>query len=301
RLTLQGSLAGDTSWTKEIQGPPVSPGSRALETTLPLGALFGREAAADCEMEMAAGPSGDAAGQFQEQIEALGLRHKIPTSRTSLVAVADEPSVDPRKSRRRRRLPVEFPAAVSAEGTGYAVEWLFSGGVEASHDMVREPAPFMVEPCIYPGPGKTKKLSPLESVEPPMTDRDAPHRTSRPLNLKDPSATVLQARMIRVRGDLLVVELEAPVDGFLLPAPPATVQAAGEGFEAEAAVDEALSTRPGPHEKGLTLRLALRLEAAKNWPSGELSLCWEMNPPDQRLLAMDMPETSSVVLKVVIR
>ena len=45
-------------------------------------------------------------------------RHRIASRMTSLVAIAEEPSVDPTLARRRQRIPVELPAGVSAEGTG---------------------------------------------------------------------------------------------------------------------------------------------------------------------------------------
>jgi Ca-activated chloride channel family protein len=90
------------------------PASASRETPFPLGALFGREAVADLEIRLAAEPDTGIEGE----IEQLGLRHRIATRRTSLIAVAEEASVDPLAPRRVEVLPVEVPQGLSAEGLG---------------------------------------------------------------------------------------------------------------------------------------------------------------------------------------
>src|SRR5262252_7902315 len=51
-------------------------------------------------------------------IEACGMRHRIVSCRTSLVAIAEHVTADPNAPRRRERLAVEMPDGVSVEGTG---------------------------------------------------------------------------------------------------------------------------------------------------------------------------------------
>jgi hypothetical protein len=80
-----------------------------------VGALFGREAIADLELTLAAAGSEQ---RVEAQIEALGMRHRIACRRTSLVAIAEEPGVDPKAGKRTERIAVEIPAGVSAEGSG---------------------------------------------------------------------------------------------------------------------------------------------------------------------------------------
>jgi hypothetical protein len=72
----------------------------------------------------------------------------------------------------------------------------------------------------------------------------------------------VEGRVVRREPGLVVVELEVPDRGLIVPG--------GDGFFAvelddgtivRAELDEARSTKPGPHEPGLTVRLALRLKA----------------------------------------
>ena len=127
-VEVRGREAGtEDAWIWRIELPPVERGAREMPagaeseltvraTPLPLGALYGRERVADLELEASA--VDDASREIDERIESAGLRHRIVTRRTSLVAIAEEPSVDPKLPRRRERLPVEVPSGVSAEGSG---------------------------------------------------------------------------------------------------------------------------------------------------------------------------------------
>ena len=91
-------------------------------TAIPAGALHGRERIEDLEMRLAAAGSGSSEVRgLEDEIEAAGLRHRIVSRRTSMVAISEEPTVDPQAPRRRVRLAVELPEEVSAEGTGYGV------------------------------------------------------------------------------------------------------------------------------------------------------------------------------------
>jgi Ca-activated chloride channel family protein len=121
-LEVSGQLAGSKSvwaWRVEVPAAGAAAGETgpAIATTpLPVGALYGREAIADLEAEAG---SGDADVQEVDgRIEALGLRHRITSRRTSLVAICEEPATDPNAPRRREKLVVELPAGISAEGVG---------------------------------------------------------------------------------------------------------------------------------------------------------------------------------------
>ena len=115
-VLVTGRLAGSAEEWKaklDVPAPGAQGGPRA--TSLPIGALHGREVIADLEVELSTGR--DAAGA-DRRIEKCAMRHRIVSRRTSLVAIAEEPSVDPKQPRRRERLAVELPAGVSAEGAG---------------------------------------------------------------------------------------------------------------------------------------------------------------------------------------
>jgi hypothetical protein len=107
-LEVSGDLAGDGGkWLHRITVP-----ARAKATLegspLPLGALFGRQRIAELERR----------GKGERSIERLGLRHQIASSRTSLIAISEEPTVNPKRPTRVERLAVEVPYGVSAEGAG---------------------------------------------------------------------------------------------------------------------------------------------------------------------------------------
>lgn len=117
-LEVHGQLAGSADrWVWRIGVPEAHEASAdAPETPLPIGALFGREVIADLELTLAA--TEDNSDAIDGQIEALGMRHRIASRRTSLVAIAEEPGVDVNAPRRRERIAVELPAGVSAVGSG---------------------------------------------------------------------------------------------------------------------------------------------------------------------------------------
>ena len=127
---LKGSLAGaDAPWSHAVHVPPAATPNGLALTTLPLGALYGRERVARLELDRAGSGYGRHVPDHQERISAFdaaiertAMRHRIVSRRTSLVAIAEEPSVDPRAPRRRERLAVEVPAGVSAEGVGFGFE-----------------------------------------------------------------------------------------------------------------------------------------------------------------------------------
>lgn len=125
-IEISGRLAGSPSpWTWKAELPPEQVNAMPADS-MPLGALHGRELVADLEQALEVH---DDRASTLAAIERCALRHRIASVRTSLVAIADEPSVDPLQPRRRERLPVELPAGVSSEGVG-----LFMGGTRPSVD-----------------------------------------------------------------------------------------------------------------------------------------------------------------------
>jgi hypothetical protein len=215
------------------------------------------------------------------RIEALGLRHRIASRRTSLVAISEEPAVDPKQPRRRRRLPVELPAGVSAEGVGLAaaiprVASLAKGLFGA--------APIEAQAACISSDGAIRALLEL-APRPPRRKVEQPRPARATADQEIPVATV--GCVLRTDGDLIVVEFESPEDGFFLPVG-RTVRAIPRRIEAgslagpevlgtvECRMDEALSTRVGPHGKALLLRLALRTRDASHWPEARpMTLEWD--------------------------
>lgn len=120
-IALRGALPGSHQpWIANIEMPDASGVEAKARTPLPIGAFHGRALIGQLEIELDCDREHERP-QLEAAIEALGMRHKIASRRTSLVAIADDPSVDPRAPRRRERLAVEVPAGVSAAGAG--LEW----------------------------------------------------------------------------------------------------------------------------------------------------------------------------------
>ena len=128
---VTGTLAGSASpWrhkhTVQAADAAQSDDEPSIDSsTLPLGALYGREIVARLELTRAGlgyhvyRPHDETtSARLDHEIEHAAMRHRIVSRRTSLVAIAEEPSVDPRAPRRRERLAVEVPAGVSAAGVG---------------------------------------------------------------------------------------------------------------------------------------------------------------------------------------
>lgn len=218
--------------------------AEARTTTIPLGALYGREAIADVELRVAADP--DASTQAEGEIERLGLRHRIACRMTSLVAVAETPSVDPRAPRRRERLAVEIPAGLSAEACGIA----------ASPTMT---VSFLRAATTLGSPDKAVERSRAVESRPPDED----DFFCRLEEVGPPADLRIAARLLRVEGDMLTIEFEVPSRGVAIP---------GDGSLLEVLIHDRLgrrtiavrivgdaSTAPGHYPGGVTVRLCVRL------------------------------------------
>ncbi len=239
-------------------------GAAATADALPAGALFGREAIEDCEMRLAASRDVETM-LITRRIEELGLRHRIPSRRTSLVAIAEEPSVDPTAPRQRERLAVEMPADVSATGVAYfGSNVMRCATLEADEALPR--AMRMSAPRSAPGwLGKVKKL--LGADEPStwrLEDEIVPGD--------------LQGRFVTADRDSLVLEFEAPEDGFVVPSGPVAILLAGHTV-ASGTIDATKSTRAGTIARGLTVRLAINVSAGRKlWSEWSRRLATEYPP-----------------------
>jgi Ca-activated chloride channel family protein len=242
-LEVVGRLAGnDEPWVWRTT--VAAAGAEGLiRSHLPIGALHGREAIADLELQSAVQSGID----FDARIEARGMRHRIVSRRTSLVAIAEEPSVDPKAPRRRERLAVELPAGVSAEGAG-----LIGGPMMAMPGALHRMGMIGSEKMVGMAPRAFSKslLSKLASKS-----KDS---------ARSEYISIL-ATVIRAEPDLIVVEFETPFEGFELPHRRVEVREAGnQAHAAEVVSDQSSPT--GPHARGLMVRLALRLDGLKPWP-----------------------------------
>jgi Ca-activated chloride channel homolog len=224
-LEIEGRLAGTTErWAWRLTIPPIAARGVSI-STLPLGALYGRESIADIDM---------AGKRSRVGVLGVAMRHRIASSVTSLVAISDEPTVDPNAPRRRVALPVEVPAFVSAEGAG----------LESRHRM----------PMGIPGPALMRSASAshddvaFKYLRKGTFSRRAESPASRLVRIA--------AHVLAVEGGVLVVEFETPSDGFTWPEGTVEVQQ-GNHSVGKGKIDAQRSSPQGGHAMGLILRLTL--------------------------------------------
>lgn len=282
-LEIRGDLAGQPqAWVHTLQVPETGqPADKSFPvTTLPVGALFGREAIEDAELKLAAAQKGVEVSSLEARIESLGLKHGIASRRTSLIAISEDPAVDPRDPRRRERLAVELPAEISAEGVGFA-------------------APAGIVSCMTAAPRMARMIHPFIG-ENRMMDTDAAYHVEEGVPLEDsaeyePSGRgeydaayyhwqgvrtsgvleIFGARLLAVDGEWVVFEFEVPVAGFVLPSDGATVSVSfSDGVICDALVDGQESSPRGPYDPGLTVRMALRLSEPCNLNNQEAQITW---------------------------
>ena len=253
-LQISGTESS-SRWTRVVEIPPLraADGRSLAATPIPIGALFAREAIEDAENDLTA--SGDDA--IRERIESLGLRHGISSSMTSLIAISEDMTVDPRDPRRRERLPVEVPAGVSAEGAGL-MRAAPVGLLALSSDMeenltLSEPRSSMRTWGAF----ATRMLHKLPAPPPP-----------RPIAIERP-------RILKLEGQILVLEFEVPGNGFMLPDGSTDIEVEfAEGQRSRARVMVRESGKPGPQKAGLIVRLALRLQDHQCWHHASAWIRW---------------------------
>jgi Ca-activated chloride channel family protein len=283
-LEVRGRQPGNRGvWAQKIeiasaegQGPTPA-GKKSLNTTtLPLGALFGREAIEDVELQLAAAARGEEAGAFDQRIEALGLRHGIASRKTSLVAVSEDPTVDPKDPRRRQRLAVELPAEVSAEGAGLVMSAL-AIAAPAAPRMAR----FLQMPHICQDFLSSLRLGERDGEEESKYEADyfQAHEAEELAGPMEAGGAyrieIVGARVLQLDDHSLILEFEVPEDGFNLPYDGMTVQVRfDDGTVCDAQVLGRESSPYGPHEAGLTVRLGLTLADPYNWHHGEAHISW---------------------------
>ncbi len=253
-LVVGGRLAGK----RETWGWRMEVGSEATtKSPLPLGALYGRERIAD--FESAVVKSGE---ELEEMIERIALRHRIVSRRTSLVAMAEEPSVDPRAPRRRERLAVELPYGVSAETVGL-------GG----------------------SPGAIRFRS-MGTQHVSLDDLDMTFREA-----AAPFTAIESLNVVWLDAATVVIEFTSPHDGFVLP----TADVAFERpFEKSTrlTVDGKNSSPNGPHPAGVIIRLALRVDGDLSWSAGDdSSVSWTVNVKSKQLFGRASQTAYSIVLR----
>ncbi len=292
-VEVSGRQAGTTeAWIWRILMPATHAGTPAEEgasarisaiaaTTLPLGALYGREAIADLELRAAA-PLRDGE-DLNARIEQAGLRHRITSHMTSLVAVAEEPSVDSKLPRRRERLPVEMPAGVSAEGsgliTGSSMRFLTGTAHLMGERMILMTKPAMRLPGLTRGilgemlPGG-RLLREVDAESLARARRFIASRAWTPPS----EVRIAEGRMLRVAPDGLTIEFETPFDGFVIPDGEVNVWLDGASWLV-ARVVPAESMPRGPHSAGLVVRLALAIDGHPDWISARsVELRWLSRP-----------------------
>ena len=275
-LVVEGVPAGRPGvWQRVVELPPAdragSTWLRPTTTALPVGAIHGREVIADLELEEAAGAERRATDRG---IEAAGLRHRIVSRRTSLVAVSRTPTVDPRDPTRRETLVVELPAGVSAEGLGLLdMRWggPAAGAAPMTHASVAwEGMASFAEPegddmAMYslapPAPTSRKRSAP---PSPPKLreSRDSLGEAS-PLRPEGGSIEV-EAEVVIHTVDRVVFEFQVPRDGLLLPRGVVTVRLP-DGRLLTGVVEPGEGTQAGPHPAGVRVRLALKAAGGQDW------------------------------------
>ncbi len=285
QLEIRAKEAGKPgTWVRSLeiagQGGPNSnvDGESLITTSLPLGALFGREAIDDLELQLSIAGGNAERDEIKARIENLGLRHGIVSRMTSLVAISEEASVDPRLPRRREQLAVELPAEVSAEGVGLLPSFM-PGAPEAMpcalFSMVDRLSVDAEEESLAAGPDYMAReftLTRSPRVKRSLLDRVGIFTRRVPGSRLE----IPHSRILRIEGPILSVEFEVPVDGFLLPQSNRKIHVRfDDGTEVTARVLDSQSSPPGPHREGLTVRLTLKLQERSSWEHREAQVHWQ--------------------------
>lgn len=86
---------------------------------------------------------------------------------------------------------------------------------------------------------------------------------------------ISDARVLQLKGPVLIFEFEVPASGFLLPAMGEEIRVRLEdGSDCRARIIGDMSSKPGPHQEGLTVRLAVSLAERSTWDGLRALLHW---------------------------
>ena len=309
-LTLRGDLAGQTEpWTQRIDVPASEHGSLPA-SPLPVGAVFGRERVAQLELEHASsGYHGfneegvDARVRIEQLIEHVGMRHRIVSRRTSMIAISEDVTVDPQAPKRRQHVAVEIPAGVSAEGLGLlgdsrspsaGIARLMCEGPAADWSECADETILRQSLGAPPPPAKSAPAlrSPAEDL---MRGLKSAGRSAAELaaelrrRLRKP--IVWRVEVVRWQSGQLVVEADAAV--LMVGAPDQVMLVTHENGERSTfhlTFDTSLSTRPEGLEPGQRVMLVFRCdpEPARQ-ASGPARLSWS-TPGGEVHCDLELPE-----------
>ena len=277
-LVVRGRTATG-SWESRVQVPPTQPGDGSQAIV----ALFGREAVEDLDAELAARAD---PGLVDPKVEAIGLRYQITTRLTSWVAIAEEPSVDPREPMKRVRIPHQLPHGLSVEGLGLRSATGGMAGMVAGA-MLRGAVTYGLPSPASPPAGFARARVPSALSRALGAGRGSmggdekrdgsahwsSWEASRPRTEGEPAENVpprsqrrFRARVVTHREDRIVIEVV--VHGGDLDWAPANSAGVvwGDGSPANQPLELALSTREGIVKDGDSLRIVLHGARGRGTP-----------------------------------
>lgn len=277
-LELGGRLAGSNdAWMWRVIAPAEG-ANRALESTpLPIGALHGRALIAEIELQF--NPfSGRRPNALDQRIEALGMRHKIATRRTSLVAIADQQSVDPALKSRSERLPVELPHGVSAEGVGLErLTMTASMPTTMDSSMMYELSRAGEAQVMRT---KRETLRSLGGALLTGAGKPSPRGVPKWLKARSGDPGIIVPLATWVAFDQLALEFLVPDGGFEIPG--GRVWLWGDDDDAAAIESELvseLSASTGAEVAGTAVRIVVRMPTEESWPAPRmLTVKWKAAP-----------------------
>jgi Ca-activated chloride channel family protein len=274
-LEVRGDLAGSREpWVQRVSIPAqYSIDAGYAHSALPLGAYHGRCVAGELELRRGMPGYGHDAG-VDARVEALGMRHRIATSRTSLVAMEETPSVDPREPSRRVKLAVEMPAGVDAWGVGLQRDEALMMSVMAKmapRGAAASMPPMMMDSALAEAPEESALEAPMRMARAPEPGFKGSGGGRR---------RTIRIESVHVRwlsSDVLEVQFETPHDGFRMPSSPVGLLLRGMLWskrEVGMRILEDSSTKAGPHGQGLLVRLVIQLFETLT-PGQRFEILWE--------------------------
>jgi hypothetical protein len=183
------------------------------------------------------------------------MRHRIVSRRTSLVAIAEEPSMDPLAPRRREKLALELPWGVSADGVG------LTGRMGAFQ------APKIAGTTLLARHIPLAEVRESDAIDATMLDQLRGDGRS-PAG----KAQHVVVSILRVENDVVEIEVEMPFTG--IPHPIGEIDVRLESGPAIAVLVPERSASATVSAKGARVRLAFRLKDGSPWPRAEIVLLW---------------------------